>query len=156
MNIADMSPEQQAAKREYNKLHKRKSRANQKASSVLSKDEAFDEFPEEQTRILNEQVTSVTQQVRTELALDKLGYQDEQNIEYGIDLVSRSVLALKKNWTQQTHEGVYVGGTYLADAIAPVAISIAQKYRLESSPTFGELYRELLQLLEVRKQDKDA
>jgi hypothetical protein len=142
--------EQRKQSRERQQRHREKKR---QAAYIPSADEAFDQFPEEQTQVLREHVRDVLQQVKSELGLEGFGnYQDNQNAEYAIDAVACTLFALKKNWVREVRSpnGVMVGGTYFPDALGSVIVEAAHRYGLEKSQTFATLYRELLQMLDKR------
>lgn len=151
--MSELTPEEQQARREYNRETKRRSREKQKAAPILSHDEEFDQFPEEQRRLLSGHVKEVLAKVKSELGLENFGdYQSDQDAEHAVDAVARTLLAHKKDWVREVHSpsGLFYGGTYFADSLGDVIVWTTHRYDLEQSQTFSMLYRELLLHLDQR------
>jgi hypothetical protein len=174
MRISEMTPEQRAARRQYNREQKRKSRANHKAAAYVPTADEWtwnwdSRFPEEAAAV-REYEKQVGQKVAEELGristFETYGWSREKFAEsfplgygtpeaYAVDQVARTLFGFKKNTSVWVHEvvdpnGIIVAGTYFPDALGSEIVEAAHRYGLEKSQTFSALYRELLQILNNR------
>jgi hypothetical protein len=166
MRISEMTPEQQAARREYNREQKRKSRANQKTAAYVP---TADEWTWKAAEV-REYEKQVGQKVAEELGristFETYGWSREKFAEsfplgcgtpeaYAVDQVARTLFGFKKNTSVWVHEvqdpnGIIVTGFYFPDVLGSEIVEAAHLYGLERSQTFSTLYRELLQILDKR------
>jgi len=154
--IVDLSPEEQDKVRAYNREQKQKSREKQRAAvHIPTANEWFDSFPvrfPEESASLDAHCKHILKTIQEELPDFPKEYQANSEAECVVDLVARTLFALKKNWVHEVHspEGLLVGGMYFPDALGSVIVDAAHRYGLERSQTFAGLYRELLEILDKR------
>jgi hypothetical protein len=158
MRISEMTPEQQAARREYNREQKRKSRANQKAAAYTpTADEWCDEFSaSEQYNELDSHTKRFVKVVAEELGREikdprfPLGYiTPEADI---VEQVAWVLHSFRKNLIQRVDDpvGEIFGGMFFADSIGSNVVAGTHKLNLEQSSTYSITCRELLVLLDRR------
>jgi hypothetical protein len=154
--IVDLSPEEQDKVRAYNRKQKQQSREKQRAAAhIPTANEWFDSFPvrfPEESAGLDAHCKHILKTIQEELPDFPKEYQANSEAEYIVDLVARTLLALKKNWIREVHspDGLLVGGMYFPDALGSVIVDATHRYSLERSQTFAGLYRELLATLDKR------
>ena len=149
--ISELTPEEQEARRAYNRERKQKQRERekQKTAEIPTAEEwTWDwaaRYPE-RYRELNEYTKKCATTVSEELGRT-LGPESET-----VDRVAWTLFAFKKGWVQQVHapRGELVGGTCFADVIGSHIVAGTHRYGLEKSQAFSTLYRELLHILDDR------
>jgi hypothetical protein len=158
MRISEMTPEQQAARREYNREQKRKSRANHKAAAYTpTADEWFDSFPtSEHYEELKSYAKRFEETVAEELGREvkdprfPLGYISPE--AETAELVAWTLFSFKKNLIKRvdTPSGEVFGGMYFADVLGSGIVARTHRFNPEASQTYSTAYRELLLLLDRR------
>ena len=144
MKLKEMTPEQQEAKRKYDREAKRRQRDRQKQDKErLNIPNARDYvMPEPQQKQLDEYTRSVMTAVAADLNLEKLTDPDE----YIITGVSCVLFGMDHQFTQvvDNPSGMLVGG-WFPDATASEAIKHGHRFpSLLRSSTFSDLYWKLL------------
>jgi hypothetical protein len=164
--VAELTPEEREAQREKWRTDQAQRREEKrKAAYIPTADEWRDEFAAtEHYKTLNVHVKQFLAKVEGELG-NKVGslrvqtgpgvydYFDDDG-EYSVDRVARTLLGLKKNWVQEVRgpDGELVAGSYFIDGCSFASDVIESVYRhgLKQSPIFAASFRELLELLSKR------
>ncbi len=164
--IADLTPEEQQAQRDrWREDQAQRREQKRKAAYIPTAEEWSDEFAvTEHDKTLNVHVKQFLGKVEEELG-HRVGsvrvitgsreydYFDDDG-EYTVDRVARTLLGLKKNWVQEVRDpnGEQVSGAYFIDGCSFASDVIASVYRhgLKQSPMFAASFRELLELLSKR------
>jgi hypothetical protein len=149
MRIADLPPHEQEKIREYNRLAKKRSRQKQKAAEILSSDEWFEQFfGSPQYEEVRQYADQQHKQIAQELGMDEKSWHPARN---EIDAVLWTVYGFKKNFTREVIDprGLKVCLLY-PDVIGSHIVAATHRHKLESSKTYRDVYRELLQVLDQR------
>src|SRR6266404_8783000 len=164
--IGDLTPEQQQAQRDkWREDQAQRREEKRKAAYIPTAEEWSDEFAAtEHHKTLNVHVKQFLAKVEEELG-HKVGnvrvktghgpydYFDDDG-DYTVDRVARTLLGLKKNWVQEVRDpnGERVSGIYFIDGCSFASSVIESVYRhgLKQSPIFAASLRELLELLNKR------
>jgi hypothetical protein len=155
-NTRKTPPKGTPERREYDRDQKRKSREKQKleleAKQVFTAQECFDKFfgsPEFRRvhAFAKEQHSKISQ----ELGFDEESWSRHPAF-YDVDAVLITWYGFKENFVRRVTEpqGIRVSGLIFPDVIGKHIVAASHRYGLESSPTFKELYRELLRTLDKR------
>ncbi len=75
------------------------------------------------------------------------------SVEETVDYVARTLYAYRKDtpvWVHQVSDGIIVAGACYAEVLGWTIVTGTHENNLESSPTYRELYRELLPILDQR------
>jgi hypothetical protein len=73
--------------------------------------------------------------------------------EETVHRVAHTLFAFRKDtpiWLRKVTEGIVAAGLYFPDMLGYEIVSAAHRFNLEISPTYSEVYRELLGLLDAR------
>ena len=164
--ISEMTPEEQAEQRRvWAEDQAQRREEKRKAAYIPTAEEWRDEFAAtEHHKTLNVHVKQFLAKVEEELG-HKVGnvrvktghglydYFDDDG-DYTVDRVARTLLGLKKNWVQEVRDpnGEQVSGSYFIDGCSFASGVIESVYRhdLKRSPIFAASFRELLELLNKR------
>src|SRR5882672_7245678 len=164
--ISEMTPEEQAEQRRvWAEDQAQRREEKRKAAYIPTAEEWRDEFAAtEHHKTLNLHVKQFSAKVEEELG-HRVGsvrvktghglydYFDDDG-DYTVDRVARTLLGLKKNWFQEVRDpnGEQVSGAYFIDGCSFASSVIESVYRhdLKQSPIFAASLRELLELLNKR------
>jgi hypothetical protein len=164
--ISEMTPEEQAEqRRSWAEDQAQRREEKRKAAYIPTAEEWRDEFAAtEHHKTLNLHVKQFSAKVEEELG-HKVGnvrvktghglydYFDDDG-DYTVDRVARTLLGLKKNWVQEVRDpnGEQVSGAYFIDGCSFASSVIESVYRhdLKRSSIFAASLRELLELLNKR------
>lgn len=164
--ISDMTPEEQAVQRALWRESQAERREEiRKATNIPTADESRDEFAAtEHHKTLNVYVRQLLAKVEEELGHrvrsvrvitgpGPYDYFDDDG-EYTVDRVARTLLGLKKNWVQEVRspDGERIAGSYFIDgcSFATNVIESVHRHGLKQSPIFAASFHELLELLHKR------
>jgi hypothetical protein len=153
--ISELTPEEQEARRVYNREAKKRSREKQKTVEIPTAEEWTWDWASrhpEQYRELNEYTKKCASAVSEELGRT-LGPESEI-----VDRVAWTLLGFKKNLVQRVSDpkGEIIGGLFFADVIGSEIVTAAHRYGLLKSATFAELFGELLQILDKRYRHEET
>ena len=159
MKVSEMSEEQRAAKRKYDREQKATNRAAkkeaEKRAQILTADEAAESFAAEhpeRVKQLDQYVKEFAAAVSKELGrpFDSIAEQ------YVTDRVCRSLVGLQRGWIAKCQSpggdpatGELIAGSYFSDVCSDM-IEDAHRYGLRQSPSFDSAYLELLELVVKR------
>jgi len=164
--ISEMTPEEQAEQRRvWAEDQAQRREEKRKAAYIPTAEEWRDEFAAtEHHKTLNLHVKQFSAKVEEELGHNvgnvrvKTGYglydYFDDDGDYTVDRVARTLLGLKKNWVQEVRDpnGEQVSGAYFMDdcSFASSVIESVYRHDLKQSPIFAASLRELLELLNKR------
>jgi hypothetical protein len=146
MKLSEMTPEQQAAKRKYDREAKQRSRAKEKQErEKLAIPNARDYvMPQSQQERLDEHIRLITKTIQAELNLETLLEPDA----YIVTAVGCVSFGLENNFVQIVNdpEGMLVGGSWFPDAAVSEAIEHVHRFpHILQSTVFANLYNRFLQ-----------
>lgn len=143
----ELTPEEQEARRKYNRERKQQSREKQKAAATPTSDEWRDQFygsPQ------CEEVRLYAQRQYKQIA-QELCVESGHPARYEIDAVLWTLYGFKKNFVREVVEprGIKVCFLY-PDVIGSQIVAATHRHELEKSGTYSAAYRELLHVLDKR------
>jgi len=148
--ISELTPEEQEARRAYNRFAQRRSREKQKAAEIPTADEwTWDwrsRFPEQY-----DDLNSYTKEFVQTIA-EELGQEPNQLPLEQIGQVAWVLHSFEKRLIQTVLDpnGEIFGGSLYADSIGKYVVDATAKFNLTKSATFLAAFRKLLQLLNDR------